>query len=46
MLSGVGVGVAMGNGEDELKDQATHVTDTNNQNGIAKALSTLWFDSL
>lgn len=39
MLSGVGVGVAMGNGEDELKDQATHVTDTNNQNGIAKALS-------
>ena len=39
MLSGVGIGVAMGNGEDELKDQATHVTDTNNQNGIAKALS-------
>ena len=31
MLSGVGIGVAMGNGEDELKDQATHVTDTNNQ---------------
>ena len=24
MLSGVGIGVAMGNGEDELKDQATH----------------------
>lgn len=39
MLSGVGIGVAMGNGEDELKDQATHVTDTNNQNGITKALS-------
>ena len=39
MLSGVGIGVAMGNGEDELKDQATHVTDTNNQNGIDKALS-------
>ena len=31
MLSGVGIGVAMGNGEDELKDQATHVIDTNNQ---------------
>ena len=39
MLSGVGIGVAMGNGEDELKDQATHVTDTNNQKGKAKALS-------
>ncbi len=39
MLEAVGIGVAMGNGEDELKDQATHVTDTNNQNGIAKALS-------
>lgn len=39
MLSGVGVGVAMGNGEDDLKEQATYVTDTNNQNGIAKALA-------
>ena len=39
MLSGVGIGVAMGNGEDALKDQATYVTDTNNQNGIAQALA-------
>ena len=43
MLSGVGIGVAMGNGEDELKDQATHVTDTNNQNGIAKPCQHIQF---
>lgn len=45
MLSGVGVGVAMGNGEDELKDQATMslilITEWDCQ-----SLVTLWFDSL
>lgn len=38
MLTGVGVGVAMGNGMAETKEAADYVTDSNNRNGIAKAL--------
>lgn len=39
MLSGVGVGVAMGNADANVKSIAHHVTDTNNNDGIAKALA-------
>lgn len=39
MLSGVGYGIAMGNAVPEVKKIATHTTDTNNQDGIAKALA-------
>ncbi|MFC5631682.1 MULTISPECIES: Cof-type HAD-IIB family hydrolase [Streptococcus] len=39
MLSGVGVAVAMGNANEELKAVAHYVTETNNKDGIAKALA-------
>lgn len=39
MLSGVGIGVAMGNASDEAKELATYITTSNNQDGIAKALA-------
>ena len=39
MLSGVGYGVAMGNALAEVKKAAVYVTETNNQDGIARALA-------
>lgn len=39
MLLGSGIGIAMGNGTEALKQTAHYITDSNNQNGIAKALS-------
>ncbi|MGT2742807.1 Cof-type HAD-IIB family hydrolase [Streptococcus plurextorum] len=39
MLSGVGVAVAMGNASDDLKKTAHYITETNNKDGIAKALA-------
>lgn len=36
-----GISVAMGNASDRLKDMATLITDTNDNEGIAKALATL-----
>ena len=39
MISGVGYGIAMGNAVPEVKKIATYITDTNNQDGIAKALA-------
>jgi Cof subfamily protein (haloacid dehalogenase superfamily) len=39
MLKTAGVGVAMGNAEDEVKSSADFVTDTCDNDGIAKALS-------
>lgn len=39
MLAGVGVGVAMGNASQTLKQTAAYTTSNNNQDGIAKALS-------
>lgn len=39
MLSGVGLGIAMGNADDELKSKAHYTTDSNNNDGISKALS-------
>ncbi|OOF83408.1 HAD family hydrolase [Rodentibacter ratti] len=38
MLSVVGLGVAMGNAEEEVKSQAKQVTTSNNENGIAQVL--------
>lgn len=32
------IGVAMGNATDELKAQADYVTDTNENDGVAKAI--------
>ncbi|MBM7642119.1 HAD-IIB family hydrolase [Streptococcus loxodontisalivarius] len=39
MLSGVGVGVAMGNAKDEVKKIAHYTTASNNNDGISKALA-------
>ncbi len=41
MLRMAGTGVAMGNARDTLKDIADHVTDSNNNDGLAKAIETL-----
>ncbi len=38
MLKYTGVGVAMGNAEDEVKSMADYVTDTNDNDGVAKAI--------
>jgi Cof subfamily protein (haloacid dehalogenase superfamily) len=38
MIEFAGVGVAMGNAPDEIKKVADYVTDTNNNDGVAKAL--------
>lgn len=38
MLSAAGWGVAMGNAPDHVKAQANCVTDTNDENGLAKAI--------
>lgn len=39
MIAGVGYGVAMGNALPAVKEIAAYTTDTNNQDGIAKALA-------
>ena len=38
MLSAAGLGVAMGNAPDEVKACAKYVTDTNNNDGVAKVI--------
>jgi Cof subfamily protein (haloacid dehalogenase superfamily) len=38
MLRYAGMGVAMGNGEDFVKEVADYITDTNNNEGVAKAI--------
>ncbi|MFV0561283.1 MAG: Cof-type HAD-IIB family hydrolase [Enterococcus sp.] len=38
MLSGVGIGIAMGNAQKATKEAAVYVTDTNEKDGIYKAL--------
>jgi Cof subfamily protein (haloacid dehalogenase superfamily) len=38
MIKYAGLGVAMGNGEDFVKQAADFVTDTNNNDGVAKAI--------
>jgi hydroxymethylpyrimidine pyrophosphatase-like HAD family hydrolase len=39
MIEFAGVGVAMGNAPEEIKRVADFVTDTNNEDGVAKALA-------
>ena len=39
MIEFAGVGVAMGNAPEEIKMAADFVTDTNNNDGVAKALA-------
>lgn len=39
MIEFAGAGVAMGNAPDEIKKVADYVTDTNNNDGVAKALN-------
>lgn len=41
MIEFAGMGVAMGNAPDEIKAIANYVTDTNNEDGVAKALANL-----
>ena len=38
MLKAVGFGVAMGNAEESVKAVADYVTDTNEEEGVAKAV--------
>jgi hydroxymethylpyrimidine pyrophosphatase-like HAD family hydrolase len=38
MFQTSGLSIAMGNASDEVKAQATHVTDTNENDGFAKAV--------
>ncbi len=38
MIKYAGLGIAMGNGIDDLKEIADYVTDTNDNNGVAKAI--------
>lgn len=38
MLRTVGFGVAMGNGDEEVKKIADYITDTNDEDGVAKAI--------
>ena len=44
MLSSVGLGVAMGNAEEEVKQQAKLVTLSNDENGIAATLEQYLFN--
>ena len=41
MLESVGMGIAMGNAPDDIKNIANDVTSTNNQDGIFNALQKL-----
>lgn len=38
MIKYAGLGIAMGNGEDYVKSAADYITDTNNNDGVAKAI--------
>ncbi|MEK6264881.1 MAG: HAD hydrolase family protein, partial [Clostridium sp.] len=38
MIKFAGLGVAMGNGDDDVKAAAKYITDDNNRDGVAKAI--------
>ena len=38
MIMQAGLGIAMGNAQDQIKEIADGVTDTNNNDGVAKAI--------
>ena len=41
MFARSGVSFAMGNAADDIKQHATHVTDTNERDGFARAIETI-----
>ncbi|MEC5422889.1 Cof-type HAD-IIB family hydrolase [Virgibacillus sp. C22-A2] len=43
MIQEAGVGVAMGNAQEAIKNVADHITDTNNNDGVAKAIEQFVF---
>jgi Cof subfamily protein (haloacid dehalogenase superfamily) len=38
MLNFAGLGVAMGNADENIKEQADYITDSNNEDGVAKVI--------
>ena len=38
MLQFAGLGVSMGNGDEEIKNRADYITDTNDNDGVAKVI--------
>ncbi|OFI05072.1 sugar phosphatase YidA [Clostridium acetireducens DSM 10703] len=44
MLEYAGLGIAMKNGEDYVKENADYITDTNNNDGVAKAIEKFILD--
>ena len=38
MINFAGLGVAMGNADKNVKEQAAYITDSNNENGVAKVI--------
>lgn len=38
MIEYAGMGIVMGNGDDYMKEKANYITDTNDNNGVAKAI--------
>jgi hypothetical protein len=44
MLNEAGVSIAMGNAKKEIKEIAKYTTDTNDNNGIAKAINKFIFE--
>ena len=43
MIQLAGMGVAMGNAPEDIRQQANFVTKTNNEDGVAYALDRLFF---
>ena len=46
MIEFAGLGVAMGNAPDDVKELANFVTDTNNNDGVAKVINTFILEPL
>lgn len=46
MIKAAGLGVAMGNARDAIKNLADHVADTNNNDGVAKTIEKFCFDTI
>ena len=44
MIKAAGLGIAMGNAKQQVKDIADYITDTNNADGVAKAIYKFCFD--
>lgn len=44
LIQSVGLGIAMGNADDKLKQVADRVTASNEENGVAKAINSYLFD--